>query len=139
MTVTDVDIQAGLYPHSGQDDLANTGSRKPASIGWRRSAAPCGSIWTFINRAQVERNWFLPSPKGKRWHPDNFSGRLRNLNEGFGLSWSCLDYRHTFGSQLAMKGEILFKISNLTGNSPEVCREHHAFLLPESMLSSVEF
>ena len=58
---------------------------------------------------------------------------------GVGLKWSCLDYRHTFGSQLAMKGESLYKISMLLGNSPEICRKHYAALIPENMAGSVEF
>ncbi len=55
------------------------------------------------------------------------------------LSWSCLDFRHTFGSQLAMKGESLYKISHLLGNSPEICRKHYAALIPEEMNDVVEF
>ena len=48
-------------------------------------------------------------------------------------------YRHTFGSQLAMKGESLYKISALMGNSPEICRRHYAMLMPESLVQTVEF
>jgi integrase len=83
--------------------------------------------------------WLFPSPQGKRWDPDNFSADLRAANEKFKLSWGCLDFRHTFGSQLAMKGESLYKISQLMGNSPEICRRHYAALLPESLVNSVEF
>jgi len=43
------------------------------------------------------------------------------------------------GSQLAMKGESLYKISALMGNSPEICRRHYAALLPEALVDSVEF
>jgi len=56
-----------------------------------------------------------------------------------GLDWTCLDSRHTFGSQLAMKGESLYKISNLMGNSPDICRRHYAALVPEDMVKVVEF
>ena len=83
--------------------------------------------------------WFFPSPRGNRWDPDNFSGLLREINRAAGLSWSCLTHRHTFGSQLAMKGESLYKISTLMGNSPEICRRHYATLMPESLVQSVEF
>ena len=38
-----------------------------------------------------------------------------------------------------MKGESLYKISALMGNSPEICRRHYAALIPESMYKSVEF
>jgi len=71
--------------------------------------------------------------------PDNFSRDLRKANQKEGLKWTCLDYRHTFGSQLAMKGESLYKISTLMGNSPEICRRHYAALIPETMADSVEF
>jgi site-specific recombinase XerD len=87
----------------------------------------------------LEMKWFFPSPNGKRWDPDNLSRYLRKGNEEAGLDWNCLVYRHTFGSQLAMKGESLYKISALMGNSPEICRRHYAALIPEAMIESVEF
>jgi integrase len=83
--------------------------------------------------------WFFPSPQGCLCDPDNFSRDLRNANRKAGLKWTCLDYRHTFDSQLAMKGEVLYKISTLMGNSPEICRRHYAALIPEAMVASVEF
>ena len=52
--------------------------------------------------------WYFPSPQGCRWDPDNFSHKLRKLNRAQDLQWSCAEYRHTFGSQLAMKGESLY-------------------------------
>ena len=87
----------------------------------------------------VPRGWYFPSRKGRRWDTDNFSQALRKLNRAAGLLWSCLDFRHTFGSQLAMKGESLYKIATLMGNSPEICRRHYAVLMPESLVDSVEF
>lgn len=83
--------------------------------------------------------WFFPSPRGKHWDPDCFSRMLRRINKKSGLAWGCLDFRHTFGSHLAMKGESLYKISELMGNSPEICRRHYAALIPERMRDTVEF
>jgi integrase len=106
--------------------------------------------------------WFFPNSRGGRWDPDNFSSDLRAFNSAQGLGWEdqsknkaakppkssdkklkipfgCLDYRHTFGSQLAMKGESLYKIAQLMGNSPEIVRRHYAALLTESLVDSVEF
>jgi hypothetical protein len=83
--------------------------------------------------------WFFPSPTGKLWAPDNFSRDLRDLNVAKGLPWSSLDFRHTFGSQLAQKGESLYKIATLMGNSPDICRKHYAALIPENMHDTVEF
>ncbi len=90
-------------------------------------------------RPLVPTPWFFPSSRGRRWDPDNFSEKLRTINRAADLPWSCLTHRHTFGSQLAMKGESLYKISALMGNSPEICRRHYATLMPESLVQSVEF
>lgn len=84
-------------------------------------------------------DWFFHTPNGCRWDVDNFSDHLRRANKAAGLAWSCLDYRHTFGSHLAMKGESLYKISKIMGNSPQVCEKHYAALLPECLFASVEF
>ena len=40
---------------------------------------------------------------------------------------------------MAQKGESLYKISKLMGNSPEICRKHYAALIPEEMTDVVEF
>ena len=86
-----------------------------------------------------EQHWYFPSPEGMWWDPDNFSRELRARNREHELTWSCDEYRHTFGSHLAIKGESLFKISKLMGNSPEICRKHYAALSPECLIDSVEF
>jgi len=83
--------------------------------------------------------WVFPNSWGTRFDPDNFSSDLRAINDKTKLNWGCLDFRHTFGSHLAMKGESLYKIATLMGNSPEICRRHYAALLPESLIDSVEF
>lgn len=90
-------------------------------------------------RSSGSSPWFFPSPRGHRWDPDNFSQNLKELNKAHGLSWTCLDFRHTFGSHLARNGVSLYKISALMGNSPEVCRRHYAALIPEEMTDVVEF
>ncbi|MEI8195056.1 MAG: hypothetical protein WCI73_04025, partial [Phycisphaerae bacterium] len=83
--------------------------------------------------------WYFPSPAGQWWNPDNFSTDLRVINKSHELVWGCLDFRHTSGSHLAMKGESLYKISALMGNSPDICRRHYAALIPEQMRDTVEF
>jgi integrase len=90
-------------------------------------------------RTVVPRLWFFPNATGGRWDADGFSRKLRRVNCAAGLPWSSLDFRHTFGSHLAMKGESLYKISTLMGNSPDICRRHYATLLPESLVDAVEF
>jgi integrase len=96
----------------------------------------------FLDKWRLKRStgaWFFPNSAGGRFDPDNFNSDLRELNKTKGLRWTCLEYRHTFGSQLAMKGESHYKISKLMGNSPEICRRHYAALIPEEMGDSVKF
>jgi integrase len=87
----------------------------------------------------VVTEWFFPSPHGKQWDPDNLTHELTKINGRHGLPWCCGDFRHTFGSHLAQKGESLYKISTLMGNSPEICKRHYAALIPEKMADVVEF
>jgi len=91
------------------------------------------------HKPEAESIWFFSTAAGRRWNPDDFSHRLRMINREHDLSWSCLDFRHTFGSHLAQKGESLYKIAQLMGNSPEICRRHYAALVPEEMHDVVEF
>lgn len=99
------------------------------------------SLQKILMAYSLERTepWLFPSPRGRRWDPDNFSQELREINRAHNLNWSCLDFRHTFGSHLAQKGESLYKIAELMGNSPEICRKHYAALVPEKMHDVVEF
>jgi len=52
---------------------------------------------------------------------------------------TCLDFGHTFGSQLAQNGVSLYKISALMGNSPEICRRHYAALIAETLADELDF
>jgi integrase len=51
----------------------------------------------------------------------------------------CLDFRHTFASQLAQAGVSLFNIATVMGNSPEICRRHYAAISPDSITAEGEF
>ena len=142
LTLDDVDLKTGRHgvirvqakeidgefwqPKTGKDRVV------PISKTLRRY------LDTYVPK-KVAGKWYFSTPEGKRWDPDNFSQFLRETNKKAGLVWACLDFRHTFGSHLAMKGESLYKISKLMGNSPEICQKHYAHLTPESLLDSVEF
>jgi integrase len=86
------------------------------------------------------------SPQKCRYNENNASRHLSEIQKAVDkekgwkkLPWMWLDFRHTFGSQLAQKGESLYKVSKLMGNSPEICRRHYAALIPEEMRDTVEF
>jgi len=142
LTVDDMDWSAGPY------GMIRVRAKTVEGRSWqpktkRNRAVPMSStlrrlLADYVPRVTPEC-WFFPSPQGCQYDPDNFSGDLRLANSRAGLPWTCLDFRHTFGSHLAMKGESLYKISTLMGNSPEICRRHYAALLPEALADSVEF
>lgn len=99
-------------------------------------------------QANLRNRYLLPAVRSgliKMTIPDKPNSRMQRYAIRSSIcianlgQFSCLDYRHTFGSQLAMKGESLYKISALMGNSPEICRRHYAALLPESLVECVEF
>lgn len=83
--------------------------------------------------------WLFPANDGERWIPDTFSKYLRESNAAVELSWSCNEYRHTFGSHLAKKNVSLLKISKLMGNSLEICEKHYACLIPSELRNEVEY
>ncbi|MBP7745507.1 MAG: tyrosine-type recombinase/integrase [Phycisphaerae bacterium] len=138
LTPDDVDLKAGMI--RVRQKVVNGESWQPKTRRNRR--VPISStLRSYLEACQPAEDsvWFFPSPTGKRWDPDNFSQDLREINERNGLSWTCLDFRHSFGSHLAQKGESLYKIAELMGNSPEICRRHYAALIPEEMRDTVEF
>jgi integrase len=140
LTVDDVDLDLGKRLIYVRAKLINGEHWQPKTK--RNRVVPISSALQEILTAyspQRSEPWFFPSPRGRRWDPDNFSQELREINKTHGLAWSCLDFRHTFGSQLAQKGESLYKIAELMGNSPEICRRHYAALMPEKMHDVVEF
>lgn len=138
LTVEDVDLEKRLiYVRAKSIDEEHWQPKTK-----RNRVVPISSSLHEILAAYLPQRtepWFFPSTRGKRWDADNFSQDLREINRSHGLSWSCLDFRHTFGSHLAQKGESLYKIAELMGNSPEICRRHYAALMPEKMHDVVEF
>jgi integrase len=142
LQVGDLDFKQGAY------GMIRVQAKEVAGDYWEpktkvnRAVPISSSLRYYLERyvpAPSAGGWYFPSPEGKRYDPDNFSRDLRSVQLKRGLSWACLVYRHTFGSQLAMKGDSLYKISTLMGNSPEICRRHYAALLPEALTGSVEF
>jgi integrase len=142
LTHDDIDLKTGTFGMLRVRAKTVNGEYWQPKTKVNRAVPISSTLRTYLDTYRpriVPGGWYFPSPDGKRWDPDNFASDLRDANKTAALTWTCLDYRHTFGSQLAMKGESLYKISKLMGNSPEICRRHYAALLPESLLDSVEF
>jgi integrase len=139
LTLDDVDLERGMIRVRAKTVQGESWQPKTKV----NRVVPISSVLrSYLDKYTPRRTfggWYFPSPWGARFDPDNFSEHLRRANAKAKLEWTCLDYRHTFGSQLAMKGESLYKISKLLGNSPEICRRHYAALLPEEMTDTVEF
>ena len=142
LTLEDVDLKAGTHGVIRIHSKTVNGEFWEPKTKVNRVVPISKALRAYLNEytpPTVAGDWFFSTPKGHRWNPDNFSQYLREVNQQAELKWGCLDFRHTFGSHLAMKGESLYKISTIMGNSPEICRRHYAALLPESLLQSVEF
>ena len=143
LTPDDLDLAGGVH------GLLRIRAKTVAGESWepktkKNRAVPVSSrLRPYLDKWLMKRGkssaWLFPNLYGERYDPDNFSSDLRAANATKGLRWTNLDYRHTFGSQLAMKGESLYKIATLMGNSPEICRRHYAALVPEELTASVEF
>jgi len=142
LTVDDVDFSTGPYGVLRIRAKTVNGRYWEPKTKVNRVVPISSTLRRFLDgyvAPRVDGGWFFSTPTGCRWDPDNLSREIRTANGKAELEWTCLDYRHTFGSQLAMKGESLYKISKIMGNSPEICRKHYAALLPESLTGSVEF
>jgi len=142
LRLDDVDLKAGSFGMIRVRAKSINGQYWQPKTAKNRAIPISSDLRYYLERYKqriTQEKWFFPSPQGKRYDPDNFSRDLRNINKKAGLQWTCLDFRHTFGSQLAMKGESLYKISALMGNSPEICRRHYAALIPDVLTESVEF
>ncbi len=142
LTIADIDL------HAGGQGMLRVRAKTIGGESWQpktkvNRAVPISTdLARYLLRYKPrtsDHRWFFPSPEGKRWDPDNFSADLRSAQKKAGLRWTCLDYRHTFGSQLAQKGVSLYKISALMGNSPEICRRHYAALIPDNLTDEIEF
>lgn len=138
----DIDLKSGTY------GVIRIHAKTVAGESWqpktkRNRAVPISStLRAYLDQYKPRPNfgrWYFPSPQGYRYDPDNFSSDLKEIQDKNSLKWTCLDFRHTFGSQLASKGESLYKISAIMGNSPEICRRHYAALIPETLTDCVEF
>ncbi|HTW63955.1 MAG TPA: site-specific integrase [Bryobacteraceae bacterium] len=142
LTPDDIDWSAGTF------GLIRVRAKTIGDESWQpktkvnRAVPISSSLRHYLDKWKLKSGksvWLFPNSANGRYDPDNFSSDLRAFNENKELHWTCLHYRHTFGSQLAMKGESLYKISKMMGNSPEICRRHYAALIPEEMGDAVEF
>ncbi len=142
LTLDDIDL------HAGSNGMIRIQAKTVAGEYWQpktsmnRAVPISRALRTYLDSYAPRPSigaWFFPSPKGRHYDPDNFSRDLRTAQIAASLKWTCLDFRHTFGSQLASNSESLYMISSLMGNSPEICRTHYAALIPEALAECVEF
>lgn len=137
LTWTDVDLRAKLLKIRTKSIDGETWMPKTR----RNRIIPVSSdLLPFLLEQRMKHPvWVFPSPEGTRWDPDNLSHRLRKLMKAAGKSWSCLSFRHTFGSLLAQNGVSFDKIADYMGNSAAIVRRHYAALRPEQGHDDVEF
>jgi integrase len=108
LTTKDVDLEKRLIRVNAKTIDEETWQPKTKS---NRIIPISNDLYSILVKYGMDKHhkWFFPSPNGQRWDPDNFSRKLRKINKANGLKWSCLDFRHTFGSHLAQKGVSLYR------------------------------
>ncbi|MGE4159347.1 MAG: tyrosine-type recombinase/integrase [Planctomycetota bacterium] len=84
-------------------------------------------------------DWIFPSPTGKRWHEDRFSGEFSAVRKQLGFPWLVRDFRHTFASLNIKGGKTLDEIAIMMGNSPEICAKYYAHFVPKDAVGKSEF
>ncbi len=138
LTTGDVDLTAGMIrvrakTISGRSWQPKTGKNRVVPIG--------RTLRTILEQYHPRRGlpFYFTTDAGEQWTPDNFTSTLRRLNRKNGISWGPKQYRHTFASQLALKGLSLYQIAKLMGNSPDVAAKYYASLIPEQMAELVDF
>lgn len=143
LTMDDVDMGDGVNSYG----LIRIRAKKWADGKWQpktgtnRVVPISSTLYSWLKKYQRPRlfcQWFFPSPEGTLWTETNFGRRFRHFQEQFKLDWTCLDFRHTFGSHLAQGNVSPFKIAKLMGNSENVVRRHYASLINEDMTDEVE-
>ena len=139
LTLEDVDLKAGMLRIRAKDINGKFWQPKTKVNRIVPISTTLRKYLEAYTPAPTPEGWYFTSPQGKKWDVDKISHMISEANNAAMLVWTCLDYRHTFGSQLAMKGESLYKIATLMGNSPEICRRHYAALTPEDLINAVEF
>ena len=125
LTLDDVDLNAGKYGMIRIQAKTVNGEFWQPKTKVNRTVPISSALRSYLDRYAPKPSkgrWYFASPKNCKYDPDNFSSDLARMNRKIGLKWTCLDFRHTFESMLAMKGESLYKISTLLGNSSKICR-----------------
>lgn len=142
LTLDDIDL------HSGPNGMIRVRAKTIGGRSWQpktrvnRVVPVSRDLLPLLLRYKPRKSsegWYFPSPAGVWYDPDNFSADLRRAQTLAGLQWGCLDYRHTFGSQLAQANISLLKIARLLGNSPEICRRHYAEIVTDALTADVTF
>lgn len=141
LTWEDVDLTEGK-------PLLHVRKKMDGKLEWKpktgkKRAVPIHSrLLPYLNEAKLRagnNRWVFLSPESCRWDPDNLGHKVADLMASVRLDWGFLEFRHTYGSQLAIKGVSLLKIAKLMGNSFRIAERHYASLQTEDLHDDIEF
>lgn len=138
LTTGDVDMTAGMIRVRAKTINGKTWQPK---TGCNRVVPISRTLRAILEQHHTRRGlpFYFTTDAGEQWTPDNFTATLRRINRKAGMNWGPKEYRHTFASQLALRGLSLYQIAKLMGNSPDVAAKYYAALVPEQMGELVEF
>lgn len=127
LTWSDIDAAAGMLrvrSAAGSEANRRLRIRKQRRVPISASLRKELQSWRKLSRSNVD--FVLPTVRGLKWKPDNFSVTLSSENKARGLNWTTIDYRHTFGAMLAKKGRHMQEIADYMGISLERCASNYA-------------
>ncbi|NVN98879.1 MAG: site-specific integrase [Geobacteraceae bacterium] len=81
----------------------------------------------------------IKDSKGNAWEEDDLDDELHKVYREKEVDWSCDEYRHTYGTQLAINNVSTRKIAMLMGNSEEIVIKHYAKFTPKDIPDNLDF
>jgi hypothetical protein len=82
---------------------------------------------------------FIINAAGEAWEGDDLKKELQKVFREKRVDWSCDEYRHTYGTQLALHNVSTKKISILMGNSEFVANKHYAKFMSKDIPDNLDF
>ena len=115
-------------PQAGEkDDLGNLKTE-----GSTRSVTILPPLRAFLESylPTLQGNWLIPHPSKplERWAKGAFSDALGKINRKAGLSWNCLQYRHTYATNRCLEGWNVWDLANEMGTSQMIQMHYAAFI-----------
>jgi len=122
----------------GQIYVRNKPGHTLKSYQARTVPIPDALASTLGGSAAEPEEWVFPSPRGKRWQPENLSKRICKVFKESGLEGGLHKLRHTYASHLVMNGASLASVKELLGHASITTTMIYTHVAQEHLRTEVE-